>query len=320
MRVVRVLEENLAVYDKNNIQKTDNQNLANQTEVNIKTAATAVTVKNLNFTGSHLSFSNPTVLILEGDTVLRGQSETLPLIIDGKIMLVQNTGTIDLENVQILDPKFSQVINRNWSGSINIISSKANLHNVVISGGDAEDALNIVDSYFEIKNLAIIGAFSDAIDLDFSNGTIEKLSCIDIGNDCLDTSDSIVTINTVLADRVLDKGISAGENSIVSVQNFKGSNLGVGLVSKDGSSLVIDSLELTNTKLAVSTYVKKPEYSSPSITVHNHKVAEPEVASYALISLDSTVKLPVSIIIKKDVSLNIENRMYGVEFGKRTEK
>ena len=54
---------------------------------------------------------------------------------------------------------------------------------------------------------------SDALDLDFSNGNIQN-PCNEIGNDCLDTSESNINVDFIDGTNVLDGVVSAGENQI----------------------------------------------------------------------------------------------------------
>ena len=60
------------------------------------------------------------------------------------------------------------------SGGANFYESNVKMNHVLFSGNNTEDALNIVRSKFELKNIIIQNTRSDAFDSDFSSGTLEN--------------------------------------------------------------------------------------------------------------------------------------------------
>ena len=70
-------------------------------------------------------------------------------------------------------------------------------------------------------NTTFSSAKSDAIDSDYSTGNIKNSKFINIDGDAIDTSGSNVEIFGVKILNIGDKGISAGEESIVTVSNIK---------------------------------------------------------------------------------------------------
>ena len=166
----------------------------------------------------------------------------------------------------------------------------------------------------------VLGSKSDAIDFDFSSGYVDKISCFKIGNDCVDASESKVYIKLLLVDGVQDKGVSAGENSILNINKFDAKNVAVGLVSKDGSQLEVNEFTVSAVQLAISAYKKKPEYLSPSLIVKKAVNIDTNSQMQALVSNDSKIEIPNEFNILIEKSIDIESRMYGTEFGKATEK
>ena len=73
--------------------------------------------------------------------------------------------------------------------------------------------INVINSKFFIDGCNFIDARSDAIDLDFSNGTISNSKFNNINGDAVDTSGSIVQIKNLEIENVGDKAISAGEKA-----------------------------------------------------------------------------------------------------------
>ena len=129
-----------------------------------------------------------------------------------------------------------------------------------------------------------------------------------------------VDIKLLVVDGVQDKGVSAGENSILNINKFDAKNVAVGLVSKDGSLLEVNEFIVSAVQLAISAYKKKPEYLSPSLIVKKAVNIDTKSQMQALVSNDSKIEIPNVFNILIEKSIAIESRMYGVEFGKATEK
>lgn len=277
-------------------------------------------LNDFSFQGTKLEFKQPTLILLTGSNKIAGLSEDENVIVTGPVTLVQVGGNLSLKNVVFRDLALINVSNRNWSGLINIIGSDAEIGGVHIIGGNAEDSINIINSTFDIGHLTVENSKSDAVDLDFSSGSIKYLDCTQVGNDCLDTSGSSVEVGYLVAHSVGDKGVSAGENSNLQLDQVSFTNVGVGLVSKDGSILHVDEATITKTPLAVAAYVKKPEYDRPRITLGALVKLDNREAHSALIGLNIEYQLPDEIAVFMAPSSEIEGRMYGVEFGKKTLK
>ena len=279
-----------------------------------------VNYDSFSIVGTNFTVTKPTILILSGETLLQGQDKNNTLKINGPLMIVQTGGNITIKNVEFNINKQINPSNRNWSGALNILYANANIFNLGIFNSQSEDAINIVNSNFFVKDMFIKNAKSDAIDLDFSSGKIINIHCEDIGNDCLDASESKIEIGKIKLKNVLDKGISAGENSNVTINEYDGNNVSISMVAKDGSKLKVGNASISNGQLAIASFVKKPSYSSPHIEIKNifNKTKNKELK--ALISHTSTFSFPNSILIIHDTSQNIKNRMYGAEFGQATVK
>ena len=125
-----------------------------------------------------------------------------------------------------------------------------------------DDMVHAVYSTIHIKDSEFIGAFSDALDLDICDATIEKSRFVDSGNDAVD----LMTTKAVLIDSVLlssgDKGVSVGEGSELIAINtvFDGNEIAV--QSKDGSQALIYNSTISNNKHALDAYRKNWRYNA----------------------------------------------------------
>ena len=80
------------------------------------------------------------------------------------------------------------------SGALNFYKTDVLLKNIIFKKTTSEDAMNIVNSKFNIKNIKFVDSKSDSIDLDFSNGSMHDAKFINIGNDAIDFSGSSVDL------------------------------------------------------------------------------------------------------------------------------
>ncbi len=152
------------------------------------------------------------------------------------------------------------------TGGFTFYQSDVIFENVSLSDVRGEDAINIVESHFEFDNLLVQNAASDGLDSDFSSGSIANSRFMNINGDATDFSGSQVTMENIVADRVYDKVISVGESSNVRISNGSFSDVGVGIVSKDGSTAFAEDISIDSYTLsAAMAYEKKSFYDKPTL-------------------------------------------------------
>ena len=168
------------------------------------------------------------------------------------------------------------------TGGTTFYKSEVQLERCSFSGHQGEDALNIVNSKFSLKNIKIEDTASDGLDIDFSEGSIEGGLFKSIGRlgggDGVDVSGSQISINGTVFHDVSDKALSVGEQSKVVATNITMEEIAIGAASKDGSSLTISESSIKNIKFfGLIAYIKKPEYGSASIDARNIKFEEANI-------------------------------------------
>jgi len=272
-------------------------------------------LSDVNFVGTSLSFSKPTVLILRGSNVFSGPSPNSPLQISGSVMMIQSGGSLDVTNVVFNGPRSFEFVNRRLDGSLNLIDAKFRGENLSIVNPMSEDAVNFVNSVFTVSSIVVRGSKSDAIDSDFSVGTISDLSCFNIGNDCIDLSESEVVVDNLRGDGIRDKAISAGENSSLKISRVDLSKTEIGLVSKDGSTVSVDELSLVGVRVAASVFNKKPEYKSGSLVI---SAASSDSNFLVLKDYGAEVAVPWPDEGILGSSKEIEGLLYGNTYGVKT--
>lgn len=130
---------------------------------------------------------------------------------------------------------------------------------------DAEDAINVKNTTCLIAHSIFSGANSDAIDWDFVEGQVVESSFRNIKGDAIDISGSRLTVKNVTIESVGDKGISAGEKSIVSIEGLRVRHAKICLASKDRSEVFLEDAVLSDCQMGIAVFQKKPEFGPASL-------------------------------------------------------
>jgi len=137
-----------------------------------------------------------------------------------------------------------------------------------------------------------------------------------MGNDALDFSGSKANISFIDIKDVGDKALCAGEKITIFLKNIKISGAEIGLASKDLSEVAAEKLELTETRLCFTVCQKKPEFGPANMIVETHFLNNIE----KLYMVDVLSSLSINEKVVKDKILNVEEKLYGVEFGKSSKE
>lgn len=140
--------------------------------------------------------------------------------------------------------------------------------NVSIDNAPCEDAINLVrvdgqHLYFDVAQAA-----SDAIDADFSD--LRDLTAVvnQAGNDCVDFSFGSYSLSIDLTG-CGDKGVSAGETSIVDIREGVVKGASIGVASKDGASVTINRLKIVNSQICIAEYRKKSKFNVGNVELNS---------------------------------------------------
>ncbi|MEE9543806.1 MAG: right-handed parallel beta-helix repeat-containing protein, partial [Thermodesulfobacteriota bacterium] len=149
------------------------------------------------------------------------------------------------------------------NGGVTFYKADVTVEGVKFTNAKSEDAVNFISSTLKIDGMEVSGAFSDGVDLDFSNGLIERLRIIDSGGDSLDLSASLVKIVDSVFERSKDKGLSVGEMSRVYVLNTRFIGNSMGIANKDQSRVDVRESFFIGNETALAEFIKKPAYGRP---------------------------------------------------------
>jgi len=197
------------------------------------------------------------------------------------------------------------------TGMLTFYESDVEFDNCELSHNNSEDILNIIRSNYKISNCFIHDVFSDALDCDFSSGSVKHVKFKDIGNDAIDISGRSIDLFNVNIDNAEDKGVSAGENSIMKGDQITIINSGIGVSAKDLSSIKFGKLILEENKLDFAVFQKKSEYGPAKIVIEKTK----ESKNYLL---EFGSSLSINGEFKKDYRDNVLGLLYGNLYGKNS--
>jgi hypothetical protein len=125
-----------------------------------------------------------------------------------------------------------------------------------------------------IRDVEMVGAMSDAIDIDISSVTVEGGTIRGSGNDAIDLMSTEATIRNVKLYNNGDKGVSVGEGSTATILDSDIRGNAIGVQSKDGSSTVVENSRFDRNRLQLSAYQKNWRYAAGGgIAVRNSDFA-----------------------------------------------
>ena len=220
-----------------------------------------------------LTFDRQALLFSNGPLLLQGPD-------DGGIhlgpkddhwagLIVLQAGTDQASILHNVEIRATAGISRDgWvtTGGVTFYESPVVLSDCRLLDSIAEDTINVLRSKFEFVRSEFGHAASDAFDADFAQGRVEQCAFHDVRGDGIDVSGSVIAVEDVTLLRIYDKGISAGEGSVVDVKNVHAADVGMAIASKDMSHVVAREVSVARAWIAgLAAYLKKMEYGPASI-------------------------------------------------------
>jgi hypothetical protein len=216
----------------------------------------------LKINGPLLALGSPTrpVTLVVSSTADRGALGTwggILVVNSGEQSVLQHTHVIGTPNQSLPNSQDSHGL----TGCVTFYNSRVRIIDSLFSNLQCEDALNIINSGFEISNTKFVDARSDAFDSDFSNGTVVGSSFRRVGGDGIDLAGSNVEVRGTQLAHIGDKAFSVGEKSFVEINQSVINYARIGVASKDQSIATIKNSDFNNILgSTLMTYVKKEEY------------------------------------------------------------
>ena len=269
--------------------------------------------------GVELDLSHSASIVSFSPLEFRG-SEDAPIVITSSdssglgLVVMSASGESVLDHVQFRN--LSNPAQEGWelTGAVTFYESQVSISNCVFEGNRSEDGLNIIRTSFKINRSFFRSTQADAFDGDFVTGEMNDVVFSTCGNDAVDISGSLVRLNRVSIDNAGDKGLSAGEGSRLTGGNIEIANSEIAVTGKDKSVVKLEGLTINQCKVGFAVFRKKPEFGSASVTVS--KVKSENVRVPHLVEVGSSLTINGKTI--NGELKNVESRLYGVEFGKKS--
>jgi len=158
---------------------------------------------------------------------------------------------------------------RGLTGCLSFINLKFKESKIHSSSSTCEDAINFINVSGQVNNIDIKNAYSDGLDVDFSNVYIDKIKISSAKNDCVDVSFGKYFFKELELFDCGDKALSVGEKSILKLDKITTDNANIGIASKDSSIVLAKIAKLKNLKTCLAAYNKKQEFSGGVIKIKN---------------------------------------------------
>ena len=293
-------------------------------EENIKIKENTLLNKNLVLKlkkNQNIYLSNGASLVAFGDLQIEGNKNNKSKIEGlkpeyGSLILKGNTNNIS--NTIFKNLKAPNLKGFSLYGAVNFINSENYIKNTIFEKSHSEDFVNFINSKTELENIELMDTTSDAIDVDAGKLNFINLKCKNIGNDCLDFSNSEIIGKNFFSERVQDKSISVGENSKVEIKNLNLDNSEIAIAVKDSSKANVSNIKINNSTVPFAVFVKKSEYGPASLKVNGLILNNSN--DVFLVDKISTLEIDGKRILGNLEGENIEGMMYGNLYGKQTNR
>ena len=157
------------------------------------------------------------------------------------------------------------------SGCLNFIDSNIKKLTITVSNADCPDALHFFRSKGSILDLNIQNSSFDALDTDFSDLTINKILVNKASQECIGLKSGYYTLKKIDLKNCLDKAISAGELSVVSVNDAKIEKSTIGVYAKDSSKINIINYDFKDVKNCIGSVRGDKKYLGSTVNIKNLK-------------------------------------------------
>lgn len=199
-------------------------------------------------------------MIFLGRVEARGEAEA-PIVFEPK---GRRWGGVALQGPATAGSRWSHVHFRNGTqplfglihlpGMVNVHDTEdVSLDHLLLrDNAESDDALHVAYVRdLRLKDSRFVGTAFDAIDLEFSQADLERITIIRPGDDCLDLMSSELTVRDTRLVACANNAISAGEETRLSVRDSLAARGARGILIKNSSTVELEGVLLYDQKLCV---------------------------------------------------------------------
>jgi hypothetical protein len=230
--------------------------------------------------GTTLRFAPDAILLARGPLAFTG-SDGAPIVLEAQsglwpgIAVLGRDTPIRWSHVVVRQTSSPRIAGWGVTGGVTFLRSDVVLEDCLFEASAAEDALNVVRSSLQMKNVVIRNVASDALDADFCTGTIEGGRIEEARGDGIDISGSQIAIEGVQLRNIRDKAFSVGEGSNAEIRHVEVESCGTGVASKDGSITAVEDARFSRIEhAALMAYVKKRQYGPAALRAERVRTRE----------------------------------------------
>ena len=245
--------------------------------------------------GTQLKLAEGVSLASQGKVLIEG-TETQPVVIErlnrnkpwGAIIIHgPNSQGSKIRHAIITGGSLDTVFNVAYSGMVSVHWSDGFvIQNTIISKNVlSDDTLHIIHGSFIIDQLILEDCFGDCIDFDYAEGVLNEVRVTRAGNDGIDFMSSQITATGIKIDGAGDKGISAGEQSLLNFKVVDIRRAQTAIAAKDRSQVEVVEGVFADNNIAMNVYRKNWRYGGTG-----------EISLQAVSFLDNNV----NILVEKD--------------------
>jgi len=226
----------------------------------------------LNISGNTtLRFGQENALITFAPLVFLG-TEDEPITLTAQDQSWAGIAVIEAEQLSeweyVRVEKTNSISREGWilTGGVTFYKSPVSIRSSKFEYAIGEDALNVVQSDFKLELVEFSNTASDAFDGDFTTGEVVGCSFHEISGDGVDVSGSEISVRDSTFVNIFDKALSIGENSRAQIMRVRIQDVGMGIASKDLSSVHVSDSSITSANVVgIAAYIKKPQYGPAEI-------------------------------------------------------
>ncbi len=227
--------------------------------------------------GTQLQFAPNTGLIAYGPLTFAG-TKTQPIILSAQNPKQGWQGVAVLGSKHASSWSYTTVkhtvghARSGWKlpGAIVFYQAPITLSHCQFTDNHSKVALNLNRTVFSLNQVAFSNIHADALDTDFSSGSIHGGSFRHIGGNAVDASETLLTVKNTSFEYIQDKALSIGEKSQAEIVNINVKHASTGLASNDQSKAsVTNALFDSIDHVALTAYMKQTGYGPALIEAVN---------------------------------------------------
>jgi hypothetical protein len=205
-------------------------------------------------------------------------TEANPVIIRSAAGSGQGLVVIDAGGLSTLEyVTFLQLANPrrgNWSltGAVTFYRSPVQLRHCRFQGCQAEDALNVISTTFQVSHTLFDSNSADALDADYSQGTVGYCGFVQCGQDAIEASGSELQLTGIHADGIGGKALDVGEDSHARVDTIRIRRANVALASRDRSDLHVTFAEISESTIGCAVYQVRPQFGGAQLDIEQWRL------------------------------------------------